>query len=344
LTGIKIKNPGTPIRTQTHIGIVQAPRPARTPRAASGKRRFDAPRAPRWVKAGPVNFKAKSTLDDAIAAIVKSCRDHWQVNLPAALDGRNPEGIHQVRVGLRRFRSALSLFRKFVPESQREWLNQEAKWLAGQLGTVRDLDVFLTDLEKRRGKKADDNTEALTRAVRSAHAKAKTAATNALRGARVRRFAARLETWLDGRGWYADDTEIPDVSTFARETLNKRLHKMKDVAARADKLTVPERHELRIAVKKLRYSLEFLTSVLPEKRAQRTNSVLKRLQDSLGHLNDLDVAERTIALASAGASAADRRHIKKAGDALKAAHKKAAAKSEPQTNRLCHKLVRLPAL
>jgi triphosphatase len=306
-----------------------------------GKRRLARPRAPRWVKAAPVSFKAKSTLDDAIAAVIKSCRDHWQINLPAALDGRNPEGVHQVRVGLRRFRSALSLFRKFVPDNQRDWLNQEARWLAGQLGPVRDFDVFLSDLEQR-GAEDDDSVAALTEAARNAHAKARTTAVSALRGARMRRFAARVETWLDGRGWYAD-TEIPNVSTFARESFNKRMRKIREVAARADELSVPERHELRIAVKKVRYGLEFLASVLPGKRAQRTNAVLKRLQDSLGHLNDLDVAERTIALVASGATPSERRRMKKAGDALKADHRKAATKAEPETERLCHKLVKLPA-
>jgi CHAD domain-containing protein len=340
----KNQKPGIKISTQTHIRDVHTPRPAGASRTAQRKRRFARPeRAPRWAKAGPVTFKAKSSLDDAIAAVVKSCRDHWEANLPAALDGRNPEGVHQVRVGLRRFRSALSIFRKFVPENQRDWLNQEAKWLAAQLGPVRDLDVFLADLDRHADEGADEDVAALAGAVRKAHAKAKTAAVSALRGARLKRFAARVETWLDGRGWYADDAEIPDVSAFAREVLNKRMRKIRDVAARADELTVPERHELRIAVKKLRYGLEFLSAVLPEKRAQRTSAVLKRLQDSLGHLNDLDVAERTLAIASAGATPAERRRIKKAGDALKAAHRKAAAKAEPETERLCHKLVKLPA-
>jgi CHAD domain-containing protein len=322
---------------------VQTQRPARLPHAAPKRRLARPGRAPRWIKAAPVAIKAKSSLDDAIAAVVKSCRDHWQANLPAALDGRDSEGVHQVRVGLRRFRSALSLFRKFVPENQRDWLNTEAKWLADQLGPLRDLDVFLADLDGRTRKNGDQNMTALAGAVRKAHAKARTAAVSALRGARLRRFSTRVETWLDGRGWYADDAEIPDISTFARDVLNKRMRKIREVAARAGELTVPERHELRITVKKLRYGLEFLSGVLPEKRAQRAGGVLKRLQDSLGHLNDLDVAERTVALAMAAATPAERRLIKKAGDALKAAHEKAAAKAEPETERLCHKLVKLPA-
>ncbi len=339
------------IRAHTHIGETKTSRAvsgasART-RKTAAKKRFTRPasaqgRAPRWSKAAPITFKTRSTLDDAMAAVIAGCRDHWQGNLPAALDGRNTEGVHQVRVGLRRFRSALSLFKTFVPENQRDWLNAEGKWLANQLGAVRDLDVFLADIEKRR-RPNDASAAALANAVRVARARARVGAMNALRGSRMRRFAARVETWLDGRGWYIDGVEVPDAGAFARETLNKRMKKIQAVAARADKLTAPERHELRIAVKKLRYSLEFLTPVLPEKRAQRAGAVLKRLQDSLGHLNDLDVAERTLALVAARATPAERRLMKKAGDALKTAHRKAAAKAEPETGRLCHKLVKLPA-
>lgn len=335
------------IRAHTHSGETKTPRA--TPgagarmRKTTNKKRFTRPdRAPRWSKAAPIAFKTSSTLDDAIATVIAGCRDHWQINLPAALDGRNAEGVHQVRVGLRRFRSALSLFKTFVPENQRDWLNTEGKWLANQLGAVRDMDVFLADLEKR-SPKDDASATALGDAVRAARSRARASAVNALRGPRMRRFAARIETWLDGHGWYVDGAEIPDVGAFARDALNKRLKKIQTVAARADKLTIAERHELRIAVKKLRYGLEFLTPVLPEKRAARINAVLKRLQDSLGHLNDLDVAERTLALVSARATPAQRRRMKKAGDALMAAHSKAAAKAEPETERLCHKLVKLPA-
>ncbi len=156
------------ISAQTHSGEKRTRlRPSRGPRKAAVNRRVTPRRAASSRKAAPVSFKSRSTLDDAIAAVVKSCRDHWQANLPAALTGGKPEGVHQVRVGLRRFRSALSLFRKFIPENQREWLNAEAKWLANQLGPVRDLDVFLSDLTARfEGAKGAENTAALAAVAR----------------------------------------------------------------------------------------------------------------------------------------------------------------------------------
>lgn len=296
------------------------------------------------MKAAPVTLKAKSSIDHAIAKVVTSCLVHWQANLSAAVDGRDPEGIHQVRVGLRRFRSALVLFKDFLPPHQRAALNAEAKWLANQLGPVRDLDVFLADLTARIDEHAEDESlAALIDAMQAVRREAQTAAIAALKGARMRRFVGRLETWLDGRGWQDGAADTPDLPAFARATLNKRLRKIRQTAAKAEALTVPERHELRIAVKKIRYSLEFLSAALPPKKAARTASVLKALQDSLGHLNDLDVAERTIALVAARATPAARRRMRRAGEALKASHKKAAGKAEPDTERLCRKLAKLPA-
>ena len=61
-----------------------------------------------WAAAG-------ASCDDGIAAVIGACRDHWQANIAAAVDGRDPEGVHQVRVGLRRLRSALSLFKSHIP-------------------------------------------------------------------------------------------------------------------------------------------------------------------------------------------------------------------------------------
>lgn len=310
-------------------------------RANASKKRLAA-RTPRWTKAGPISFKRSSTLDDTMAAVIGSCLHHWTTNLPAAIDGRNPEGVHQVRVGLRRFRSALSLFKSVLPDAQRALLNAEAKWLADQLSPLRDLDVFLGDLEKRHVPE-EPSGAALERALKAAHARARVTATAAMRGPRMRRFSARVEAWVEGRGWLIETDDLPDVRHFARHALNKRLRKIQAAAARAEELSVPERHELRIAVKKLRYGLEFLHPALPQKRTARMGALLKRLQDSLGHLNDLDVAERTITQISTRASAADRKLIKRGAESLAEDLRKAVAKAEPETERLCHKLVKLPA-
>src|SRR3546814_1526121 len=86
------------------------------------------------------------TADDALAAVLGACLRHWSANEAAAIDGSDPEGVHQMRVGLRRFRSALTVLGDLLPAAQLAWLQEEAKWALTALGSARDWDVFLADL------------------------------------------------------------------------------------------------------------------------------------------------------------------------------------------------------
>ncbi|MBH5402147.1 CHAD domain-containing protein [Bradyrhizobium sp. CNPSo 4010] len=79
------------------------------------------------------------TLDEAFATILRACFLHLLQSLPAAEDGRNPEGVHQLRVSLRRLRSALDLMRSVGALSHLDALRSEAKWLAQSLSAARFL-------------------------------------------------------------------------------------------------------------------------------------------------------------------------------------------------------------
>jgi triphosphatase len=274
--------------------------------------------APQWRKPQPIELATNISIDDALGAIVTACRDHWRINLPAAVAARDPEGIHQVRVGLRRFRTALALFRDYIPQTQLAWLKAEAKVLGELLGPARDLDVFLHDHVQPVASAAahDTSVAALLRSVRGARASAHGRAVQALTGKRYARFMNRLETWISGRGWRngrgADDGSEP-ASVFARRVLNRRLGKIRARTKAVEEASMEDLHELRIAIKKVRYGFEFFHSLLPPKRAARTARLLKTLQDSLGHLNDLEVAKRTIAELTAKAGTPDTRTAIAAG-------------------------------
>jgi triphosphatase len=274
------------------------------------------PRPKRQGLRGQVVLKIKSitlnhdaTLDDAIAAIIASVRDHWVANDTAARQGRDIEGVHQVRVSLRRFRSAMTVFKAFIPSTQREWLNGEARWLLSELGPVRDLDVFTTELLPAVMREAAQPQDArmLTRALRAAKLLAQGKACAALESARAQLFLRRLETWLMGHGWrIATPDAVKDTRTilardFALRALNKRLIKILAHGKGIDKLPIAELHEIRIAVKKIRYGAEFFQAILPKRRAAKLATLLKELQDSLGHLNDLDVAEQIVSQLTATA-------------------------------------------
>ncbi|MBX7197962.1 MAG: CHAD domain-containing protein [Rhodospirillaceae bacterium] len=307
-------------------------------RAAAGKA---LPAPPVWHGVAAVSLNRDAGLDRTIAAVVKNCRDHWRANVAAAADGGDPEGIHQVRVALRRLRSALGLFKHHIPRAQRTVLAQEAKWLLGELGAVRDLDVFINvlaaDFTPRVAR--DEGFAHLIRHARLRRDAAQASAASALSSARARRFAARLDTWLEGHGWCSEKTAA-DAADFARHALNRRLRKIKGAAAGIAKLPVPERHELRIAVKKARYGIEFFHDLLPQKHAQRWATALKYVQDSLGHMNDLDVAERTIERLAGPPAEANRRLADAARD-IRRMHKKAARDAEPYIRKKCKRLARI---
>lgn len=303
--------------------------------------RVQSAKLPAWSRAAPIALAGDASLDSTIATVIRACRDHWRSNTAAAIDGRDPEGIHQVRVALRRLRSAFGLFKDHIPAAQRSALAQEAKWLLSELGRVRDLDVFINvlaaDFTPRVAE--DEGFAQLIRAARVQRDAAQAAAANALLGTRARRFAVRLDTWLQGRGWRSEETAA-EAGHFARHAINRRLRKIKGAAEDIARLPIPERHELRIAVKKARYGIEFFQDLLPAKRAARWTAALKHVQDSLGHMNDLDVAERTIERLVGPVTAADRK-LAAAGRSVRRQHKKAARDAEPEIRKQCRRLARI---
>jgi inorganic triphosphatase YgiF len=103
------------------------------------------------------------TLDEAFATILRSCFLHLLQSLPAAEDGRNPEGVHQLRVALRRLRSALDLMRSVGALSNLDALRSEARWLAQDLSAARDWDA-----EALRTTTLREQTATLSRAASAA--------------------------------------------------------------------------------------------------------------------------------------------------------------------------------
>src|SRR5262249_5981282 len=100
------------------------------------------------VSATKIILPRKATLPTAFQVIGRSVLHHVAANEPAVLAGL-PEGVHQMRVGVRRLRAALWVFSDLLRCKQTETIKNDLKWLADKLGPVRDLDVFLATRVKR---------------------------------------------------------------------------------------------------------------------------------------------------------------------------------------------------
>ncbi|RWA56435.1 hypothetical protein AU476_03740 [Cupriavidus sp. UYMSc13B] len=80
------------------------------------------------VRAQPIALRKKDTVEEALCKILHNCLDQVRANAPLVATGHSPEGVHQMRVGLRRFRSALNMFDNVVTLPGA--LADEVTWIA----------------------------------------------------------------------------------------------------------------------------------------------------------------------------------------------------------------------
>lgn len=238
------------------------------------------------------------TLDEAFATILRSCFLHLLQSLPAAEDGRNPEGVHQLRVALRRIRSALDLMRSVGALSNLDALRSEAKWLAQGLSAARDWDVFRRDTLPTitRACPSVAGFDALERIAAQRQSEAYRTAHQALDDRRCAVFLIGLGGWIETRGW-RNDVAPEDLGrlaepavNFARRVLSEQHAKVLKRGRRFKSLTVDEVHRVRLATKRLRYLGEFLLPLFADRSSVRKFARrLAGLQEELGAFNDMAV-------------------------------------------------------
>ncbi|WP_314961185.1 CHAD domain-containing protein [Bradyrhizobium cosmicum] len=238
------------------------------------------------------------TLDEAFATILRSCFLHLLQSLPAAEDGRNPEGVHQLRVALRRLRSALDLMRSVGALDNLDALRLEAKWLAQDLSAARDWDVFQLETLPTIARACPSiaGFDALGRVAAECRSDAYRKAHHALADRRCAVFLINLGGWIETRGWRnhiaAEDLGrlIEPAVNFAQRTLSEQHAKVLKRGRRFKSLSVEELHRVRLATKRLRYLGEFLLPLFADRKSARKFSRrLAGLQEELGAFNDMAV-------------------------------------------------------
>jgi CHAD domain-containing protein len=106
--------------------------------------------------------------------------------------------------------------------------------------------------------------------------------------------------WFEASGWHRHSaSDEPDPMTcpigeIAPGVLDRRRHKVRRRGKGFGSLAPRERHKLRIAVKKLRYTVELFGSLFDNDGLERFVGRLKRLQSDLGYANDVRVAHEFV--------------------------------------------------
>lgn len=245
----------------------------------------------------------KMSAASARREIASACLNQIRANEPGVLAGRDPEYLHQFRVGWRRLRCALSMPRDPGWRAALAVLRPELRWLSHELGTARNWDVFTSEILSHEARRIPPGSARLrefaafrTRCARIRRERGEAVRT-AMRSDRYRRLLldlgeliATMEESVPGTGKARD---------FAEAILRRRRRKLgKKYTRPLSAASAAERHRIRIATKKLHYASELLAGLFPGKKTRRYCKRLERLQDALGDLNDLANGMRMTAEAS----------------------------------------------
>ncbi|WP_130471454.1 CHAD domain-containing protein [Candidatus Magnetaquicoccus inordinatus] len=246
----------------------------------------------------PVTLNARQSINDAFDSILRHNFDDMLQWIPVAYSREDIEGVHQVRVSLRRLRSAISIFRKAIPRTITDPWNEEMRWVASEFGPTRDLDVLITEgLEGVVGKIPIPEGEKKLLAIATQHQDtAYKRIRQLIDNDRYKTFVTNFDQWITVRGWFQVDMPSEtraylgnEITLYAKKVLNKRLSIVLNAGASLESLSDPELHQLRIECKKLRYATEFFSALFDSKAMGEFTSQLKEVQGLLGILNDVAV-------------------------------------------------------
>jgi CHAD domain-containing protein len=219
-----------------------------------------------------------------------------------AINWDDIEGVHQMRVAIRRLRSALSLFRSAIPREVSESWSNEMRWIVGELGLARDLDVFIDEgLSHAAPHLPLPGAEGLDRVARARRARAYQEQVDPmLKSERYRRFKDGFSDWFTHRRWESaegkrrkpQDLQDGKLVLFARALLDKQERQVLLTGSHVDRTDPAAMHKLRIECKKLRYAAEFFRPLFNGMDGFIAH--MKGIQDLLGLMNDVSVTRHLL--------------------------------------------------
>jgi triphosphatase len=254
-----------------------------------------------WSRASRLRLVADLTAGAAFSRIVLHAVSHLTANHDCARLNLHVEGVHQCRIALRRLRSAFKIYKPLLRCERIESIEDTVRWLGAILGAARDLDVLQTQLLAP-ALEALGKTEQLAplmAGLEDRTAAAYRAVGEALGGKRYHHLLVELRAL-----GHADDLAGPDGNGFrldqpvvglASSALSRAHQKLLKRGSGFETLSETKRHDVRIALKRLRYALDFFSTIFEGGSKKRFVKRVARLQDDLGRMNDIAVADTMLA-------------------------------------------------
>ena len=252
-------------------------------------------------RAKPGGAAKKLALPELVRLVLRENFGQFSANLERLRHASAPELAHQARVGWRRFRSSLRLFRTFIDgASAPSWQTLRALLMA--LGALRDLEVARTQTlpPLANGFAAGSPTRAkrwgtmMTTLDKQAGERLE-AVRAALADPAVGRCLLAMTEWLELApmgsvsqnlpGAPDDGASTPAAKRWSALRLARLHRRMAQAAQEGDDLE--RQHQARILAKRLRYGVEELRSLLPKRKAARWHDLASSVQSGIGAERDL---------------------------------------------------------
>ncbi len=250
-------------------------------------------------RAAPVALNKQMSVEQAFVEIAGNCIAQIEANA-AGVVRRDSEALHQMRVGMRRLRSAFGLTQGLIDLPAA--LGTEVEWLASELGAARDWDVLAHGTLDELGQAcpAEPHIAQVSQAALDESEQARRLAAEAIGAPRYARLMLSLAQWRSDAGWRTDadgqalarlDARITGFARKALASSHKRLVKR---GGQLDGASAEASHRVRIAAKRARYISEFFQSLFDAGAVRSYVRRLSGLQDEFGRLNDMAVADRLL--------------------------------------------------
>lgn len=238
------------------------------------------------------NINAEQTIEEVFEIILDTNFLLLKKFEPMAIDAKDSEGVHQMRVSLRRMRSLLSLFKPIFSKRVTYFLSEDMHYAGLELTRARDLDVYIE--ENFQDKELTEIEQSMVKIAKKHQKKEYKKVSKLIKSKRFKKFHKSLAHWLSSRGWRekinAEEQEKlqENIIPFAIEIIALYQKKLISQGSNIESLDDESLHKLRILGKKLRYATDFFTPLFDAKMILFTDN-LKKLQDILGILHDQSV-------------------------------------------------------
>jgi inorganic triphosphatase YgiF len=261
-------------------------------------------------KSDAVVLQANATAAEAFQQIVAAGLGHLVMNQPAGLAG-DAEGIHQMRVAIRRLRATLLLFKPHLEPHARTQFEAALHRLGRIFGDARDWDVFCLQILPAMDDAAGAATwrDLLETPAMARRETAHRHFVQELRAPTLTSLVLGLAAWAEQGhatpGLLGGEELQQPIEHLCPQLLDRLAHKVTKRGRHIDR-SDDDRHALRKSLKKLRYAIGCVQSLFPGKSTKPYLRACKKLQSLLGDIND------TVAATALADSLADETHPERA--------------------------------